>query len=114
MVRLVFFSFFLSFLFFFNWIVFLFWGGGILNKFIAVRYPCLVLEISFYSRKLGPKVGGWADRKAQGREGPLSPRPLAGAGLCGEPLGSEGSAAGSFQRQSPGDGPCAAEASPQS
>lgn len=29
--------------------------GRILNKFIAVRHPCLVLEISFYSGKLDPE-----------------------------------------------------------
>lgn len=73
-----------SCVFFFNLFVFIF--GGILNKFIAVRYPSLVLEISFYS-------GDWArglrrDRwnLGQGRS-PLSPRLVAGTGLCLEPAG---------------------------
>lgn len=51
-------AYFVSFVFVFlvfYWFVFIFLGEGILNKFIAVRYPCLVLEISFCSGKLGLK-----------------------------------------------------------
>lgn len=47
---------------FFNLFVFIF-GGGILNKFIAVRYPSLVLEISFY-------LGSWAQRVEEGQMEP--------------------------------------------
>lgn len=101
---------FVFFCFFFYWFVFLFWGG-ILNKFIAVRYLSLVLDISFYSGKLGPKGCGGADREAQGGKGSLSPRLVADKGLCLELVGSEGPAAGSFWKWGRGDGACLDETS---
>lgn len=90
--------------------MFIFWGG-ILNKFIAVRYLSLVLDISFYSRKLGPKGCGGADREAQGGKGSLSPRLVADKGLCIKPVDSEGPAAGSFWKWGRGNGARLDEAS---
>lgn len=56
--------------------------GGILNKFIAVRYPCLVLEISFYSEKRVQRgEEGQRERSPWGQgKGSLSPRLVAETG----------------------------------